>query len=51
MVSKSENRYKNLLEINPLKKAINLGNSLNRDPAFIQLILNESNEILVQKKM
>ena len=46
VVSKSENRYKNLLEIKPSKQATNLALSLNRDPAFIQLILNESNEII-----
>ena len=45
-----KNRYKNLLEDKPLKKAIDLGKSLNRDPAFIQLILNESNEIISTDK-
>ena len=50
VVSKSENRYKNLLEINPSKQATNLALSLNRDPAFIQLILNESNEIISTDK-
>src|SRR5210317_2134 len=50
VVSKSENRYKNLLEIKPSKQATNLAISLNRDPAFIQLILNESNEIISTDK-
>ena len=50
VVSKSENRYKNLLEIKPSKQATNLALSLNRDPAFIQLILNESNEIISTDK-
>ena len=50
VVSKSENRYKNLLEIKPSKQATNLALSLNRDPAFIQLILNESNAIISTDK-
>jgi len=50
VVSKSENRYENLLEIKPSKQATNLALSLNRDPAFIQLILNESNEIISTDK-
>jgi coenzyme F420-0:L-glutamate ligase/coenzyme F420-1:gamma-L-glutamate ligase len=50
IISKSENRFKNLLEIKPSEKAIKLGKSLGRDPAFIQLILDESNEILSTKK-
>ncbi|MDA9561043.1 coenzyme F420-0:L-glutamate ligase [Gammaproteobacteria bacterium] len=50
VVSKSENRYKNLLEIKPSKQATDLALSLNRDPAFIQLILNESNEIISTDK-
>ncbi|NCW11114.1 MAG: coenzyme F420-0:L-glutamate ligase [Proteobacteria bacterium] len=50
IVSKSENRFKNLLEINPSEKAIKLGKSLGRDPSFMQLILDESNEILSTEK-
>ena len=50
IVSKSENRFKNLSEIIPSEKAIKLGKSLSRDPAFIQLILDESNEILSTEK-
>ena len=50
VVSKSEGRYENLLEIKPSQKAFDLGKSLNREPAFIELILNESNEIISTKK-
>lgn len=50
IISKSENRFKNLSEINPSEKALTLGKSLGRDPAFIQLILDESNEILSTEK-
>ena len=44
------NKFKNLSENTPSEKAINLGKSLSRDPAFIQLILDESNEILSTEK-
>ena len=50
VVSKSEGRYENLLEIKPSQKAFDLGKSLNREPAFIELILNESNEIISTAK-
>lgn len=50
VVSKSEGRYENLLEIKPSQKAFDLGKSLNREPAFIELILNESNQIISTKK-
>jgi len=50
VVSKSEGRYENLLEIKPSQKAIDLAKSLNREPAFIELILNESNEIISTAK-
>ena len=50
IISKSENRFKNLSEINPSEKALKLGKRLDRDPAFIQLILDESNEILSTEK-
>ena len=50
IVSKSENRYKDLSKITPNKKAKNLGKTLSRNPSFIQLILDESNEILSTEK-
>jgi coenzyme F420-0:L-glutamate ligase/coenzyme F420-1:gamma-L-glutamate ligase len=50
VVSKSEGRYENLLEIKPSQKAFDLAKSLNREPAFIELILNESNEIISTAK-
>ena len=36
IVSKSENRYKNIKDIVPTKKAIDLGKELQRDPGFIR---------------
>jgi coenzyme F420-0:L-glutamate ligase/coenzyme F420-1:gamma-L-glutamate ligase len=50
IVSKSENRYIDLNKIIPSKKAISLGKELQRDPRFIQVILNESNEIVSTEK-
>ena len=50
IVSKSENRYKDLSKITPTEKAKNLGKTLSRNPSFIQLILDESNEILSTEK-
>jgi coenzyme F420-0:L-glutamate ligase/coenzyme F420-1:gamma-L-glutamate ligase len=50
VVSKSENRYVNLLDITPSSKAINISKKLNKDPAFVELILRESNEIISTEK-
>jgi coenzyme F420-0:L-glutamate ligase/coenzyme F420-1:gamma-L-glutamate ligase len=50
IVSKSENRYIDLNKIIPSKKAISLGKELQRDSRFIQVILNESNEIVSTEK-
>ena len=46
IISKSENRYKNIKDIVPTKKAIDLGKKLQRDPGFIQVILDESSKII-----
>ena len=50
IVSKSENRYIDLNKIIPSEKAIALGKELNRDSSFVQVILNESNEIISTEK-
>ena len=50
IVSKSENRYIDLNKIIPSKKAISLAKELQRDSRFIQVILNESNEIVSTEK-
>ena len=46
VVSKSENRYVNLNDLLISNEANKLAETLNRDPSFIQAILNESNEII-----
>ena len=50
IISKSENRYKNIKDIVPTKKAIDLGKELQRDPGFIQIILDESSKIISTDK-
>jgi len=50
IISKAENRYINLDNVIPSQSAIDLGVELNRNPAFIQLILNESKTIISTEK-
>jgi coenzyme F420-0:L-glutamate ligase/coenzyme F420-1:gamma-L-glutamate ligase len=50
IISKAENRYINLDDVIPSQSAIDLGEELNRNPAFIQLILNESKTIISTEK-
>jgi coenzyme F420-0:L-glutamate ligase/coenzyme F420-1:gamma-L-glutamate ligase len=50
IISKAENRYINLDNVIPSQSAIDLGEELNRNPAFIQLILNESKSIISTEK-
>jgi len=46
IVSKAENRYKNINDAIPTDEAIKLGQELKRDPGFMQIILDESSNIL-----
>ena len=50
IISKCENRYVELKNIQPSKEAIDLGKILKRDPAFIQIIQNESEKIISTDK-
>ncbi len=50
VVSKAENRYVDLEKIKISDDAINLASKLNRNPGFIQAVINESNKILSTKK-
>ena len=50
VVSKAENRYVDLKKIKISDDAINLASKLNRNPGFIQAVINESNKILSTKK-
>jgi coenzyme F420-0:L-glutamate ligase/coenzyme F420-1:gamma-L-glutamate ligase len=46
IVSKSENRLVNLAKVTPSAKAIQLGNEIEKDPRLVELILQESKEVL-----
>ena len=50
VVSKAENRYVDLEKIKISDDAINLASKLNKNPGFIQAVINESNKILSTKK-
>jgi len=46
IVSKAENRYRNLNDINPSTEAIELAAETEKDPSLVELILQESVEIV-----
>jgi coenzyme F420-0:L-glutamate ligase/coenzyme F420-1:gamma-L-glutamate ligase len=46
IISKAEDRYLNLSSLNLSSKAVSLSEKMNRDPYFIQAVINESNEIV-----
>jgi coenzyme F420-0:L-glutamate ligase/coenzyme F420-1:gamma-L-glutamate ligase len=46
VVSKAENRFINLKEITPSDQAIELAFKTEKDPSFVEMILQESNEVL-----
>lgn len=46
IISKSEGRMVNLIEIQPSENAIDLGKETKRDPRLIELIIRESKEIV-----
>ena len=50
IVSKSENRYKNIDEVIASRDAEELAKKLNREPGFMQIILDESSKILSTEK-
>ncbi len=46
IVSKAEGRYRQLGEVTPTERALELGALTEKDPRLVQLILDESNEVL-----
>jgi coenzyme F420-0:L-glutamate ligase / coenzyme F420-1:gamma-L-glutamate ligase len=46
VVSKSEGRIRNLADVQPGRRAIDLANSLGKDPRHVQVVLDESREVL-----
>ncbi len=48
IVSKSEDRVIPLNNVNPTKKAIDIAKRNDNDPRFVQAVMDESNEILIE---
>ena len=46
IVSKAENRYVNLADVVPSEAAMRLGEEVDKDPRKVQVILDESNEVV-----
>lgn len=46
VVSKAEGRLINLVEVDPSPEAIRLGEETNKDPRLVEVILNESRQVL-----
>jgi len=46
VISKSENRYRNLSEVQPSSQALKLSEEIGKDPRLVELILQESNSVL-----
>ena len=46
VISKAENRYRSLDEIDPSEDAKELANQIDKDPQFVQAVLDESAKVL-----
>ena len=46
IISKAEDRYVNLNDVSPSSEAIKIGNEIGKDPRKVQLILDESREVI-----
>ena len=46
IVSKSENRYLDISSLTPSQEAITLAKTINKEPNFVQAILNESKKVV-----
>lgn len=46
IVSKAEGRFVNLTQVQPSQRAVDLAQITQKDPRFIELVLQESNEVL-----
>ena len=49
IVAKSEGRFRNLQDYNPGMRAAEIAKNLGKDPRFVQAVLDESAEILLEK--
>ena len=50
IISKAEGRLVNLKEINPSKRALELGSLTQKDPRLVELILQESTKVIRYRK-
>ncbi len=50
IISKAENRYAYLRDVEPGSRALELAKETGKDPRFVQLILNESTDVLRQRE-
>ena len=46
IVSKAEGRWVNLVDVQPTERALILGEKIGKDPRLVELILQESNQVL-----
>ena len=46
IVSKAENRFVNLAQVNPSEEAVRIANEVGKDPRFVELVLRESQSVL-----
>ena len=51
IISKAEGRLVNLKEINPSKRALELGSLTQKDPRLVELILQESTKVIRHKNI
>jgi len=49
VVSRAEGRVANLADVSPSDEAVRLGGEIDKEPALVQLILDESNEVIRQE--
>src|SRR5712675_2174405 len=50
VVSKSENRYANLAEVEPSPRALEMAQRITKDPRIVELILRESRDVVRQRE-
>ena len=50
IISKAENRYVNLNDVTPSTEAIDLGAEIDKDPRKVQLIMDESREVVRKRQ-
>ena len=50
IVSKAEDRYVDLGQVEPTREAVELARSVDKDPRLVELILRESNEVVRYRK-